>query len=58
MLTLNTIERKIYLKINQRKQKCIFENIIKQKGIRYKLVFCLFSVGNQITLTDFDSIHY
>ena len=58
LLTLNMIERKIFLKINQRKQKCIFENIVKQKGIRYKLAFSLFSVGNQITLTDFDSIHY
>ena len=58
IITLDTINREINLRINNGFDKCVFADIVRDKNIKYKLVICMFSVGNKVTLTDFECVDY
>ena len=53
IFTLDTKSGNIYLQINGKRNECIFAAIERKYKLRYRLAVALYSVGNQITLMDF-----
>ena len=54
ILKLNTKEKTISVKVDNEDDKCIFDDVIQKKDIKYKLSIILHDSTYSVTLLDFD----
>ena len=58
ILTLNTIQKTIWMQVNGRQNQCLFVNITSNEAIKYKVGIMLFDLKYSISLIDFDCVQY